>query len=148
MKRLLILVVMLLIMAVLFKPFKANAEFKSISELEDSKLYPDMLVLMLLPQIQDAVKSYYSKVLTVEPVIYPYEIDIVEAKRDDENPNHRGYDFFLIFEVNPVVGPHIAVGKDLIAFELSPRIPNTVKMKSYQHIQTNELPPNWQHILR
>lgn len=147
-KRLLMFVSIILIMAVLFMPVRTHAEIKANPVEVDSDLYPDMLILMLLPQVQEAVNTYYSKILTVEPVVYPYEIDILMAARANQNPNNRDYDFIITLEVQPVIGPHIAVGKDRITLELSPLIPNTVKIKSYSHIETNELPPNWQHILR
>ncbi|NEZ41273.1 DUF3888 domain-containing protein [Paenibacillus alvei] len=148
MKRLLMLVTIILMMAVLFMPVRANAEIRANPVEVDSDLYPDMLMLMLLPQIQEAVNSYYRKVLTVEPVVYPYEFDVLKAARANQNPNNRDYDFLITLEVQPVVGPHIAVGKDRITLELSPLLPNNVRIKSYSHIETNKLPINWQHILR
>ncbi|MCY9578322.1 DUF3888 domain-containing protein [Paenibacillus alvei] len=105
MKRLLMLLTIILMMAVLFMPVRANAEIRANPVEVDSDLYPDMLMLMLLPQIQEAVNSYYRKVLTVEPVVYPYEFDVLKAARANQNPNNRDYDFLITLEVQPVVGP-------------------------------------------
>jgi len=147
MKQFHVLTTIILITVVLSLPIQANAEVNRTLKKADSDLYPDMLLLLLLPQIQEAVNSYYSKILKVAPVVYPYEIEIVKAERIDQNPNNRGYDFLLTLEVQPVIGPHIAVGQDRMTLEISPLITNIVKITSYQHVHTNQLPLNWQHLL-
>ncbi len=134
-----------LLLFVLFMPLQTYAHNGHVPSSTDTLLYQDMLLLMLLPHIQKAVNNYYDKILTTNPIVYPYEINIIEAARASMN---RRYDFLIMFEVQPVVGPHIAVGKDRITLELSPLLLSTVKINSYSHIETNELPPNWQHILR
>ena len=56
---------------------------------------------------------------------------------------YRSFEFLITIEVTPVVGPHIEVGKDHLTFYITP---STVKLRKFEHIETYELPPNWQHI--
>jgi len=56
---------------------------------------------------------------------------------------YRSFEFSITIEVTPVVGPHIEVGKDHLTFYITP---STVKLRKFEHIETYELPPNWQHI--
>ncbi|NGM81566.1 DUF3888 domain-containing protein [Paenibacillus sp. 7124] len=103
----------------------------------------DMLMLLLTPAIQDAVNNYYLKYLKEPPLVYPYQIDVVQIERKN---GFRSFMLLLTVEVMPVVGPHITVGMDRITFEISAG--PTVKLKKYNHIKDFELPPNWKNILR
>ncbi|BCG60004.1 DUF3888 domain-containing protein [Paenibacillus sp. URB8-2] len=103
----------------------------------------DMLMLLLSPAIQDAVNKYYLKYLKEPPLVYPYQIDVIQIERKN---GFRGFSFLLTVEVMPVVGPHISVGMDRITFEISAG--PTVKLIKYNHIKDFELPPNWKNILR
>lgn len=103
----------------------------------------DMLMLLLTPAIQDAVNNYYLKYLKELPLVYPYQIDVIQIERKN---GFRGFEFLLTVEVMPVVGPHISVGMDRITFEISAG--PTVKLIKYNHIKDFKLPPNWKNILR
>ncbi|MDQ0088071.1 hypothetical protein J2T12_001477 [Paenibacillus anaericanus] len=50
----------------------------------------------------------------------------------------------VVVTVIPYVGPHIAVGKDKIKFQID----NTgqISFKSFEHITDYKLPPNWTYI--
>jgi Protein of unknown function (DUF3888) len=105
----------------------------------------DMFMLFLLPHIGQAVNEYYSKLLTVHPMIYPYFVEVIHSERVN---GFRGYHFKLTVEAYPTVGPHITVGKDRLTFEIAPTIPNLVKLLDYTHLQTDPLPPHWQDIIK
>jgi hypothetical protein len=107
--------------------------------------FQDMLMLFVLPEIDKAIADYYSNWLTTKPVVYPYMINIVKSERLN---GFRGYDFKITLEVTPVVGPHISVGKDRLTLEITPTIPQMVKMVKYQHLTTEPLPPHWQKIIK
>jgi hypothetical protein len=107
--------------------------------------YQDILMLFLLPHIDEEVEEYYSRLLTDNPTVYPYQIDVVKVERVN---GFRGFHFKMILEVTPVVGPHIPVGKDRFIFEVAPTIHSTVKLIRFEHLKTYELPPNWSHIIR
>lgn len=115
---------------------------------EDSRHEPkhvivqDILLLLLSGPIEKAVNAYYSPFLTDTPMVYPYQVDVVKAERIN------GFHFRLTLETTPVVGPHISVGKDRLTFEIAPTIPEQVKLEKYEHLETHELPPHWQHIIR
>lgn len=118
-----------LLLLVLFIPLQTYAHNGHVSSSTDTLLCQDMLLLMLLPHIQKAVNNFYDKMLTTNPIVYPYEINIIEAARADQSSMNRRYDFLITLEVQPVVGSHIAVGKDRITLELSPLLLSTVKIK-------------------
>ncbi|WP_307205651.1 DUF3888 domain-containing protein [Paenibacillus harenae] len=63
----------------------------------------------------------------------------------------RGFHFVITLEVVPTVGPHIAVGKDSLTFDVSPVNPNNVKLLEWKHLkdpQESDFPPNWKDILK
>ncbi len=112
---------------------------------EDSKelQIQDMLLLLLLPHISDAIDRYYARSLRELPLVYPYFVEIV---RTDRLNGFRGFMLSITVEVVPVVGPHIPVGKDRITFEVSAG--PAVKETQYIHLESDELPPLWQDIVR
>lgn len=135
------------LLAIMMTNGYTSCEAKS-SYPEDSTLlrYQDMLITMLSPHIDHEVGDYYSKLLTVTPSIYPYEVEIKKIERIG---GFRTFDFSLTIEVVPVVGPHISVGKDRLTFRITPEIPsNQVRLLDYEHLETHELPSKWQHIIR
>ena len=106
----------------------------------------DILMLLLGPEIDKAVSDYYSKYLTYSPLVYPYQVEIVNIERIG---GFRTFHFLLTLETTPVVGPHISVGKDRLTFEIAPTIiPNQIKLKKFEHLETHELPPHWQDIIK
>jgi hypothetical protein len=106
----------------------------------------DILMLFLSPEIDKAVKDYYSDYLKEPPVVYPYQIDIVNVERIG---GFRSFHFIITLETTPVVGPHISIGKDRLTFEIRPTIiPGQIKLKKFEHLETHDLPPHWQDILK
>ncbi len=106
----------------------------------------DILMLFLGPEIDKAVSKYYSKYLTYSPLVYPYQVEIVNLERIG---GFRTFHFSITLEITPVVGPHISVGKDRLTFEIAPTIiPGQIKLKKFEHLETHELPPHWQHIIK
>lgn len=118
------------------------ADQKSYQPAEKSKeeLMMDLFLSLLSPNIEKTVWDYYSDFLTERPTVYPYQINIINMERIGE---YRSFEFLITVEVTPVVGPHIEVGKDHLTFYITP---DTVKLNKFKHIETYELPPNWQHI--
>lgn len=115
---------------------------------EQSKevLYQDIIMTLLGPEIDKQITNYYSQLLTENPTVYPYQIEVIKAERIGEG---RTFYFLLVLDVTPVVGPHIQVGKDRLTFELAPGIsPRQVKLTKFEHLQTNELPSHWKQIIR
>lgn len=108
--------------------------------------YQDMLMLFLLPHIDEAVREYYIHTLKEQPLVYPYFVDVTGVKRVN---GFRGFHFIITLEASPTVGPHISVGKDRLVFEVAPTIPGgMVKLVEYKHLETYELPPHWQYIVK
>ncbi|MDT8861283.1 DUF3888 domain-containing protein [Alkalihalobacillus sp. MEB130] len=114
---------------------------------EDTKelMVQDMLMLLLGEEIDKAVSNFYNEYVTESPLVYPYQIDIVDVKRVH---GFRSFHFYITLEATPVVGPHISVGKDRLTFEIAPTLSGQVKLRKYEHLETHELPPNWKHIMK
>lgn len=124
--------------------FLTYAESSYYQPPEESKeeLVMDLFFSLLLPDIQEAVSHYYSDYLTTSPLVYPYQINILKMERTN---GYRGFIFLVTVEITPVVGAHNPVGKDQLTFLITP---GEVKLKKFQHIETYELPPNWQDIIK
>ncbi len=105
----------------------------------------DMFMLLLSPAIDKEVSDYYSDFYDTTPLVYPYQINVVNTERIG---GFRTFHFEITIEVTPVVGPHISVGKDRLTFGISPTLPGQIRLKEYKHLETHELPPNWQHIIK
>ncbi|UOY92412.1 DUF3888 domain-containing protein [Ectobacillus sp. JY-23] len=107
------------------------------------ELYQDIFISLLHPTIQQKMNEFYKTILTVDPVVYPYEITVREAKRIGEG---RTFQFLLTVRVSPVVGAHIDVGLDEFVFYIDS---STFKIIRFTHLKTEKnFPPHLQHILR
>ena len=140
-----IIIVPSLLMLLLIPATLTYAEPDYYQPAEESKeeLVMDMFFSLLLPNVQEAVSNYYSDYLTTSPLVYPYQIKILKMERTD---GYRSFAFLVTLEVTPVVGPHIEVGKDQLTFSISAG--SGASLKNYKHIETYELPPNWQDIIK
>ncbi|MGF7036573.1 hypothetical protein J2T17_007647 [Paenibacillus mucilaginosus] len=106
----------------------------------------DMLVLFLLPYMNNKLAEVYAEVLTGAPDLYPYFVDVKHIERVN---GFRGYDFVITLDATPTVGPHITVGQDIFTYQISPVV--GVKLIKFQHLKgpdKKNFPPNYQDILR
>lgn len=127
----------------------ATAAAEELQPKESKQLmYQDIMVELLLPEIQNAVNDYYRNMLAANPLVYPYEIEIIQAKRVNGGPGDRGFHFSVTLETSPVLGPHIGVGKDRMTIEISPLFPDKVKLVAFRHLESYELPQNYRHLLK
>ncbi|MFD0678282.1 MULTISPECIES: DUF3888 domain-containing protein [unclassified Paenibacillus] len=106
--------------AAIIKPEKDSRELQ----------FQDMLLLFLLPYMNDKLAEVYSKELIDAPDLYPYFVDVIHVERVN---GFRGFDFLIMLDATPTVGPHIPVGRDLFTFEISSGV--QVKLKNYQHLK-------------
>lgn len=106
------------------------------------EIYHDLFITLLSPNIDVAVNEYYSKLLTTNPTVYGYMVDILGAERVY---GYRSFRFLVTLEVTPVVGPHISVGKDRLVFDIGA---GGTKLIKYEHLETHELPDHWKDILK
>ena len=105
----------------------------------------DILMLLLGPEIDKAVSDYYSKYFTEPPLVYPYEIEIVKIERID---GFRTFHFLITLETTPVFGAHNPVGRDRLTFEIAPTIPGQLQLKNFEHLESFELPPHLQGLMK
>lgn len=114
---------------------------------QDSKQlqFQDMLMLFLLPYMNEKLNEVYSSLLTGSPDLYPY---FVEVKHVERVNGFRGFHFTITVEATPTVGPHIPVGKDLFTFDL---MPNGAQLIKFQHLKgpnKRDFPPNYLDLLK
>lgn len=115
--------------------------------LEDSRelQLQDMLVTSLLPNLQKKLAEVYADVITVPPVIHP---DYVNVKSIERVAAFRGFDFLITIDAQPIVGPHIPVGEDVVTYRISP---TGVELKNFEHLKgpdKNDFLPNYQNLLK
>lgn len=145
-KRFISLILAIVMVMGLTLPSYAEETYSSPKKDSAQLQYQDMLMLFLLPHIDEAVRGHYIHTLKEQPLVYPYFVDVTEVKRVN---GFRGFHFIITLEANPTVGPHISVGKDRLVFEVAPTIPGgMVKLVEYKHLKTHELPPHWQNIVK
>jgi hypothetical protein len=105
----------------------------------------DILMLLLGPEIDKAVSDYYSKYFTETRLVYPYQVEIVKVERIG---GFRTFHFLITLETTPVFGAHNPVGKDRLTFEIAPTIPGQIKFKNFEHLESYELPPHLQNLIK
>ncbi|WP_409343373.1 DUF3888 domain-containing protein [Paenibacillus sp. MBLB4367] len=115
--------------------------------LEDSRelQLQDMLVLILLPHMQEKLTRVYADVTTVPPVIHP---DYVNVKSIGRVAAFRGFDFLITLDAQPIVGPHIPVGEDVLTYRISSA---GVELKNFEHLRgpdKDDFLPNYQNLLK
>ncbi len=141
MKKFIIAICLTLAISMTLQPFDSLAEYINTDKPSQELLYHDMVISMLLPRIQKQIAKTYTSILTKSPVVYPYMVYIENAKRD----HFRGFSFLITLKVIPVVGPHISVGVDKMTFKIDG---SKVELTKFNHIKTEKVPSNWQHIVK
>lgn len=105
----------------------------------------DMLVVSLLPHMQEKLAEVYADIVTVSPIIHP---DYVNVKSVERVAAFRGFDFLITVDAQPIVGPHIPVGKDTLTYRISAA---GVELKSFEHLKgpdKDDFLPNNQNLLK
>lgn len=141
MKRKLIILVISIFVMLCTQPAYAIQPVKDSKELQ----FQDMLVLFLLPYMNDKLSEVYAPLLRTAPVLYPYFVEVNEVRRVK---GFRGFDFLITVEAYPTVGPHISVGEDLFTFDISPY---DVKLVEFEHVKgpdPSDFPPNYMDLLK
>lgn len=62
-------------------PTYAEEDYYQPPERSKEELVMDLFLSLLLPDIQNAVNHYYAEYLTVNPLVYPYQIEILNMER-------------------------------------------------------------------
>ena len=104
-------------------------------------LYYQLLVTILYPYVQKAIDDFYGEYMTYLPGEAPYGYEFIQIVKTPE----LNYSFTVVLEVQPYVGPHLSVGRDRITFSIDL---DGVKVKKFEHLESYELPPNYQSIIK
>ncbi|NQX67006.1 DUF3888 domain-containing protein [Paenibacillus alba] len=89
----------------------------------------DMLVLILLPHMKEKLAEVYSDVISILPVYYPYSVNVKSVERVAA---FRGFDFLITIDAQPIVGPHVPIGEDVLTYRISPA---GVELKNFEHLR-------------
>ncbi|GAA3413712.1 DUF3888 domain-containing protein [Paenibacillus hodogayensis] len=117
---------------------------KSLEDSREQQLQ-DMLVLTLLPHLKEKLDEVYSDVISIPPVISP---DSVNVKSIERVAAFRGFDFLITIDAQPIVGPHIPVGEDVLTYRISS---DGVELKHFEHLKDPDMEdflPNYQNLLK
>ncbi len=128
--------VIYLMLTTLYKPSQPARESRE-------ELYQDVFISLLLPSIQGEVNKYYSEYLTEPPMVAPYTIFVLSAKRPD---GYRTFFFRLKLKIDSYIGPHISVGLDYLTLTVDGS--GNVVIEKFEHIKSYELPPNYEDIIK
>lgn len=142
MKKIVFIPFFLLLLLISVIPTYAESDYYQPANESKEELVMDMFFSLLLPNIQNAVTNYYSDYLIENPLVYPYQINILKMERTN---GYRGFMFSVTIEITPVVGPHIPVGRDQLTYSITP---SEIKLTDFKHMESFELPPNWQDIIK
>jgi hypothetical protein len=96
---------------------------------------------MLYPYVEKSIDNYYDEYMTFLPSEAPYSYKFIKIEKTPE----LNYSFTIVLEVQPYVGPHLSVGRDRITFTIDI---DGVKVKKFEHLESYELPPNYQSIIK
>ncbi len=105
------------------------------------QLYYDLFITMLYPYVEKSIDNYYDEYMTYLPGEAPYSYKFIKIEKTPE----LNYSFTIVLEVQPYVGPHLSVGRDRITFNIDI---DGVKVKKFEHLESYELPPNYQNIIK
>lgn len=119
-----------------------NKDVSKLPENSNEIIYRDVVISLLVPYMQKEIDNYYKEYLSESPIIFPYSVDIISATRESEG----GYLIELEVIVHPFVGPINTVGDDRMIIETGAF--GSVKIKKFEHIESYQLPWNWQHIIK
>lgn len=102
--------------------------------------YDTALINACLPQVQEAIDSFYADYLSTSPTAANY-VTTVESVATDENHNNAT----VVLTVYPYVGPHDSVGTDRITLALS----NTgnITVQTFEHLNNCALPDNLSDLI-
>lgn len=107
----------------------------------NGQIYYDLFVTLLYPYVEEAIDNYYDEYMTYLPGEAPYSYNFINIER---TPG-LNYSYTIELEVQPYVGPHLSVGRDRITFKIDLE---AVKVEKFEHIESYELPPNYQNIFK
>ncbi|WP_245856166.1 DUF3888 domain-containing protein [Paenibacillus rigui] len=60
----------------------------------------------------------------------------------------RRFDFLITIDAQPIIGPHIPVGEDILTYRISPA---GVELKNFEHLRgpnKDDFLPNYQNLLK
>lgn len=138
----------LLFIFVLTQNCLANENKANQIELNDSLRLSNIVLTLLMPEIQNAVNTFYSPYLKELPKVEPFLelkgiVDISGGELIHQNILNSYY--VITVEVLPFLGAHNSVGKDRIILNITNK--GIVTVEKYTHIESYELMPNLQNLI-
>lgn len=103
--------------------------------------YQEITYYLLNPYLSDEIDKYYSKYLTISPMVYPYYpyTEVLSIEKTHSGP------YLIKFRIKSVTGPHIQIGTDDITFKIGT---GNVEVVKYEHIKSYELPERYEKYIK
>ncbi|MCB2295598.1 DUF3888 domain-containing protein [Clostridium algoriphilum] len=120
----------------------SNDEVTKLPEDSKQKISNDVVISLLMPYIRKEVNKYYKHYLTEPPLVFPYSVDIISAKRE----GGVGYLIKLELIVHPFVGAINTIGDDRIIIKTGAF--GSVQIIKFKHIKSYKLPWNYQYLIK
>nr|WP_246362299.1 DUF3888 domain-containing protein [Paenibacillus alba] len=79
--------------------------------------------------MKEKLAEVYSDVISILPVYYPYSVNVKSVERVAA---FRGFDFLITIDAQPIVGPHVPIGEDVLTYRISPA---GVELKNFEHLR-------------
>ncbi len=116
-----------------------NIYAKEIDKSEQDILYEDIIISALAPTIQETLIEYYKNIIIDSPNYDSSTIKIISLGRPNGD---RTWLFNINIEVNPYIGPHIPIGKDILSIQLDSNGKQT--LLDFKHLEDRPLPERYQ----
>lgn len=100
------------------------------------ELYKDILITMINPEIEKALKNHYKESYTSAT----YDVTILEVEKPQI---YKDFLYKLKLEVIPYTGPNLCIGKDHLTILIDSE--GRIKIEEYENIEKFNLPPEYKH---
>jgi hypothetical protein len=140
-KNLFLISFILIILVITIRSSMVNTMAKRVDEEPQDILYQDVIITALVPTIDKAIEDYYGEILIETPFYDSSTIKIVSIDRPNGD---RTWFFNIKIEIITFIGPHIAVGKDIISIQLL--YPGLQQITGFQHVDDYPLPQRYKDL--
>ena len=98
----------------------------------------NVIITPIWPNIEAAVKSYYSEYISGDVSVAPYDAKIIAV--DDKSKSEvwaRVHKYMVTIDVMPFIGAHNYLGKDRVVIGVD--IGNATKVYDFKHLESYEI---------
>ena len=114
--------------------------FKTVTDDEGNEnTHHKVVISVLMSNIQAASQNFYKEYFTINPTVSEDDVTVLDIEQTNEGS------YKIVFRTLPYLASHITVGHDEISLIVSQD--NSVKLESFSHIESFELPSNMKNLV-